>query len=63
MEWHKGFPPKQGWYDCLVNGEEDRLRYKHCDINRTDRWIRTDGEYESLTAKVEWTGEPSASPW
>lgn len=62
-EWHKGFPKQQGWYDCLVDGEEARRRYKHCDINRTDRWIRPDGEYECLTAKVMWTGEASASVW
>lgn len=62
MEWHKGEPPRQGWYDCLLDGEDIRLRWWICQMNPKKRhWIDEQGAYRELDGQVEWTGEPSAS--
>lgn len=58
VEFYKGFPKQQGWYDCLVEGEYKRLQHWVCIMNGRHRWKRHDGSYE--TGSVLWTGEAEA---
>lgn len=61
-EWQTGEPPKQGWYDCEVDGEEMTLQWFVCKINPRKRYWKTkDGR--SVTGTVKWFGEPSATVW
>lgn len=60
--WQTGEPPKQGWYDCEVDGEEMTLQWWICKMNPRKRYWKTkDGR--SVTGTVKWFGEPSASVW
>lgn len=60
--WHEGWPPQQGWYDCLVDGEEMRMRYWICIMKRRPEWVYPNGDYER-NLKVLWTGSASATEW
>lgn len=64
IEWNEGEPPAEGWYDCLLNGEELRLCWWICKIDRRKRhWKNELGHYKDSEGKVFWTGSPSASMW
>lgn len=62
--WNKGEPPTQGWYDCLLNGEEMRLQWWICVMNpRKRHWKDETGAYRDFDGEVMWTGKASASMW
>lgn len=62
--WHKEEPPKQGWYDCMLNGEEMRLQWWICQMNPKKRhWKDGTGAYRDFEGQVYWIGEPSVSMW
>ena len=59
-DYHTGWPEKQGWYDCIVDGELDRLRHWICGISGRHEWIDVDGQYiKRENHDIMWTGEPS----
>lgn len=62
-EYKSGQPPKPGWYDCLIDGEEeDRLQWWICVMNPKKRhWKNAKGEYMDAH-DVKWFGNPSANP-
>ena len=45
-EYRDGYPRKNGWYDVLVDGQETRLHYYHCDMRNDDVWEDEHGERE-----------------
>lgn len=51
-EYNDGYPPKKGWYDVLVEGEETRLLYYHCDMRNDDVWVDDTGE--RVWSIVKW---------
>lgn len=56
-EWCTGDPPKVGWYDVLLDGEEDRLQWWVCMMNpRKRHWKNAMGEYMD-GHDIRWTGE------
>lgn len=57
--YHDGWPPQQGWYDVLVDGEEDRLRHWMCMMSGRHEWVDDAGQY--VRGVVRWTGEASRS--
>lgn len=44
-EWKEGYPNKEGWYDCLVDGEEVRLRHFVCCMSGRHEWADERGDY------------------
>ena len=60
--WSSGEPPCVGWYDCLIDGEEeDRLQWWICRMNpRKRHWKDINGNWIDVAHKVQWTGEASA---
>lgn len=62
MEWNRGEPPRQGWYDCMLNGEEMPLQWWICQINpRKRHWKDRTGAYRDFDGEVLWTGEARAT--
>lgn len=55
-EYQGGWPPEQGWYDVLVDGEEDRLRHWICQMSGRHEWIDSKGRY-IRNANILWIGE------
>ena len=62
-EWKSGPPPKQGWYDCRIDGdEEDRLQLWVCVMNpKKKHWKNRRGEYMDQH-KIEWFGSAETNP-
>jgi len=55
-EWKEGYPPETGWYHCMVDGEEKKLRHFECCVSAArHEWIDKDGQYEY--GNVLWRGE------
>lgn len=61
-EYKPGFPELPGWYDVLVDGEPDRLRFWRCRLSGRGHWIDLDGKYIEALHTVTWTGEPTVQP-
>ena len=61
-EWKTGNPKEIGYYDCLVNGKEQRLYHWICSMN-PDRheWIDENDRY--VKDEVLWRGTASVMPW
>ena len=61
IEWNDGEPKQQGWYDVLIDGQdEDRLQWWICVMNPKKRhWKDLDGNYVDLDHKIQWTGNAS----
>lgn len=57
-DWKSGWPKKQGWYSCLVDGEEKNLRHFICEMSNRHEWVRPDGSYEY--ADVQYLDETPA---
>lgn len=55
-EWCSGYPKKPGWYDCLVDGVEMRLRFRFCMMMGRNEWRDISGNRLSDEIKVLWTG-------
>jgi hypothetical protein len=54
--WHDGYPKKQGWYNCLVDGElEMRLKYYVCQVSMKPHWLDSNGDYIEAMGKVQWS--------
>ena len=62
-EYKAGTPSSPGWYDCLIDGEEeDRLQWWICVMNPKKRhWKNTAGEYMDAH-DVKWAGKPGRTP-
>ena len=48
-KYHSGYPLTEGYYDCLVEGEEIRLYHFICKINGKHKWY--------LSRREEYRGE------
>lgn len=59
-EYHKGFPVKTGWYECLVEGEKVPLKHYYCCMREEHRWIATDGSI--VREEVLWKGSAQLEP-
>lgn len=55
-EWCSGYPRKPGWYDCLVDGREVRLRFRFCMTRGRNEWLDISGNRVSDDSQVMWTG-------
>ena len=63
-EWNTGEPPREGWYDCILNGVEMPLQWWVCKINAKKRhWKDEHGAYREVEGEVRWTGEARATMW
>ena len=62
IEWKSGEPKQQGWYDCLIDGEEeDRLQWWICQLNPKKRhWKNALGDYVDIGHTIQYTGNASA---
>lgn len=57
--WQHGFPKKQGYYNCLIDGElEMKLKYYVCQVSMKPHWIDQNGDYVEAMGVVQWRGEP-----
>lgn len=57
--WNDGYPKRQGFYNCLIDGElEMKLKFYVCQVSRKPHWIDNHGDYVEAMGKVQWTGEP-----
>ena len=55
-KWHDGFPKKQGWYNCLIDGElEMKLKFYVCQVAMKPHWVDTNGDYIETMGKVQWS--------
>ena len=56
-EWKDGFPKREGFYRCLIEGElEMKLKFYICQVSRKPHWIDNQGNY--VIDRVQWTGDP-----
>lgn len=51
-EYRSDYPKKNGWYDVIVEEEETRLHYYHCDMRNDDVWEDEHGE--RVWSEVRW---------
>ena len=55
-KWHDGYPKKQGWYNCLIDGElEMKLKFYVCQVTMKPHWVDTNGDYIETMGKVQWS--------
>ena len=55
-KWHDGWPKKQGWYRCLIDGElEMKLKYYVCQVACKPHWVDNHGDYIETMGKVQWS--------
>lgn len=43
--YKSGWPKIPGWYDCLVDGEEMRLKFYICQVSCKPHWLDSEGNY------------------
>lgn len=56
--WHDGWPRKEGWYRCLLDGEEEmNLKYYMCTVSMKKHWVDSHGDYIETMAHVQWSDE------
>lgn len=55
--YKSGWPRIPGWYDCLVDGEEMRLKYYVCQVSRKPHWLDSEGNYIESMYEVKWRNE------
>ena len=55
-EWRSGYPKQPGWYDCLVDGREVRLRFRFCMTRGEYQWLDINGNKVNENCSVKWTG-------
>lgn len=56
--WKSGWPKKEGWYNCRVDGElELKLKYYVCQVARKPHWVDSHGDYIETMGRVEWCDE------
>ena len=61
--WHDGWPSKEGWYKCLLDGElEMDLKYYVCQVARKPHWVDSHGDYIESMAKVQYSEPISSMP-
>ena len=53
-EYKDGWPRIPGWYDCLVEGEEMKLKFYVCQVSMKPHWLDKDGNYIETQYKVKW---------
>lgn len=57
-KWHDGWPKREGWYKCLLDGEmEMELKYYVCQVARKPHWVDSHGDYIESIAHVQWCDE------
>lgn len=54
MDYRDGWPRIPGWYDCLVDGEEMRLKFYVCQVARKPHWLDKNGNYIETMYEVKW---------
>ena len=55
-KWHDGWPKKQGWYRCLIDGElEMKLKFYVCQVAYKPHWVDSHGDYIETMGKVQWS--------
>ena len=59
-EFRKGYPEKNGWYDCMADGVCVPLKYFYCCMRGAHEWIAEDGTLVNET--VLWKGPVRNSP-
>ena len=57
-EWREGFPARNGWYYCQLDGGEMSLYCKKCEISGKSHWYDSTGEI--ITERVRWSAGSSA---
>lgn len=56
--WNDGWPKKEGWYRCLLDGEvEMNLKYYTCTVSMKKHWVDSHGDYIETMAHVQWSDE------
>ncbi|SCW26526.1 hypothetical protein SAMN05660484_00011 [Eubacterium ruminantium] len=60
IEYHTGFPQQVGWYDVLVDGLEDRLLHRYCQMYGRHEWKDINGC--KVDREVLWTGTAEPCP-
>lgn len=56
--WQHGYPKKQGYYQCLIDGElEMKLKYYVCQVSMKPHWIDEHGDYVETMGVVQWRGD------
>ena len=53
-EYRDGWPRIPGFYDCLVDGEEIKLKFYVCQVACKPHWIDGQGNYYETMYKVKW---------
>lgn len=58
-KWHDGWPKKEGWYKCLLDGEQEMiLKYYTCTVSMKKHWVDSHGDYIETMAHVQYSDEP-----
>lgn len=56
--WNEGWPKKEGYYNCLVDGEvEMPLKFYVCQVARKPHWVDDHGEYFETQYKIKWRAD------
>ena len=58
-DYKDGWPRIPGWYDCLVDGEQMKLKFYVCQVSCKPHWLDPDGNYIETMYKVKWRNENS----
>lgn len=57
-KWQDGWPKREGWYKCLLDGEmEMELKYYVCQVARKPHWVDSHGDYIESMAHVQYCNE------
>lgn len=64
IEWKTGMPNTQGYYDVLIDNEEESvLRFWVCPMKRKGHWMNDKGDYLESFHDIKYTGTARASAW
>ena len=53
-QYRDGWPKIPGFYDCLVEGEEIKLKFYVCQVACKPHWIDGQGNYYETMYHVKW---------
>lgn len=54
--WRDGWPKKEGWYKCLIDGElEMDLKFYVCKVAMKPHWVDKYGDYIESMGKVQYS--------
>lgn len=51
--WNKGYPKERGLYKCKIDGKEETLIHRRCDISGKSYWMKLNG-HDVVGFEILW---------